>query len=200
MEENELDKYKWNYTKEIRKDLKVGSLILAQPFLNDTVFKRAVCIMCAHNKIDGSFGFIVNKKSNFIISDFIKELDHFSTPVYYGGPVATDSLFFIHDNQLEITGANKIADNVYWGGDFDEMKTKLSQRKEGEVNIKFFMGYSGWDNGQLRKEIIENSWIVTNKEVEQVFSSSKNLWKKIMTKMGNVYAHLANSPENPDLN
>jgi putative AlgH/UPF0301 family transcriptional regulator len=61
----ELEKFKWNYKKEIRKELRIGSLILAQPFLSDDVFKRAVCLLCAHSRKEGSFGFILNKQTEF---------------------------------------------------------------------------------------------------------------------------------------
>lgn len=200
MENNELDKFKWDYTKEIRKKLEIGSLILSQPFLNDTVFNRAVCLMCAHNKEEGSFGFIVNKKTDYILSDFIEDLDHLKIPIYYGGPVGNDTLYFIHDNQFNITDAKKIVEGLYWGGSFEELKTALLKTKTKPRNLKFLLGYSGWDEGQLRKEIIEDSWIVSNGKSNLAFSINENLWKKIMNSMGELYIHLANSPENPDLN
>jgi putative transcriptional regulator len=196
----ELEKYKWNYKNEIRKELKIGSLILAQPFLHDDVFKRAVCLLCAHSRKEGSFGFILNKPTEFQVGDFIEELDSFELPVYFGGPVATDSLYFLHDNSLNIEDAQEVLPGVFWGGDFQQMIAKLSTADLSLHSTKFILGYSGWDPGQLRKEIIENSWIVTRGTEHTIFEGSEQLWKDTMENMGEVYNHMANLPERPELN
>lgn len=197
---SELDKYKWDYKKEIRKELRIGSLILAQPFLNDDVFKRSVCLLCAHSRKEGSFGFMLNKVTEFKVSDFIEELDALDLPVYFGGPVATDSLYFLHDNSFAIEGAQKVLDGVYWGGDFQQMIAQLSTQDLSNHQVKFILGYSGWDPGQLRKEIIEDSWIVTKGNPQTIFEESDKLWKDTMEGMGEIYNHLANLPERPELN
>jgi putative transcriptional regulator len=196
----DLDRYKWNYKKEIRKRLRIGSFILSQPFLPDEVFKRAVCLMCAHSRAEGSFGFILNKPTEFTVADFIEELDDLELPVYFGGPVATDSLYFLHDNSLNSADAKEILSGVYWGGDFQEMIEKIKNNKTAQKRIKFILGYSGWDPGQLRKEIIEDSWIVADGNDKQTYSDSDNLWKEVMEGMGEIYNHLASLPERPDLN
>lgn len=197
---NELEKYKWNYKKEIRKPLRIGSLILSQPFLADQVFKRAVCLMCAHSREEGSFGFILNKPTEFTVGDFIEELDELKLPVYFGGPVANDSLYFLHDNSLQIEDAQQILPGVFWGGDFHQMISKIKLNEDAQRRMKFILGYAGWDPGQLRKEIIEDSWIVADGHADVVYSSSKNLWREIMEDMGDLYNHLASLPERPELN
>lgn len=196
----ELDRYKWNYKKEIRKQLRIGSFVLSQPFLADDVFKRTVCLMCAHSKEEGSFGFILNKPTEFVVSDFIEELDELAMPVYFGGPVASDSLYFVHDNSLQIEDAQEILPGVYWGGDFQQMIEKLKTAESSHKRFKFILGYSGWDPGQLRKELIEDSWIVAKGTANEVFSSSDDLWKEIMNDLGDLYHHLASLPERPELN
>lgn len=196
----ELDKFKWSYKKEIRKELRIGSLILAQPFLNDEVFKRSVCLLCAHSRKEGSFGFILNKPTEFKVGDFIEELEDLDLPVYFGGPVATDSLYFLHDNSLQIEDAQKVIPGVYWGGDFQQMAKKLSEHGGKELNVKFILGYSGWDPGQLRKEIIEDSWIVAQANPQTIFEEREKLWKDTMEGLGEIYNHMANLPERPELN
>lgn len=199
-DDQELDRFKWDYTKEIRKKLRIGSLILSQPFLKDDLFKRSVCLMCAHSRTEGSFGFIINKKTEYLAGDFVEELEGLDVPVYYGGPVANDSLYFLHDNSLQIDNAKEICDGVYWGGDFPQMIEKYVERETARKHVKFILGYSGWDPGQLRKEIIEDSWIVTDGTQADVFSAAEDLWKDVMLKMGDLYQHLAELPERPELN
>lgn len=197
---NDLDKYKWNYKKEIRKKLRIGSLILSQPFLKDDVFKRVVCLMCAHSRTEGSFGFILNKKTEYLVGDFIEEFNDIDLPVYYGGPVANDSLYFLHDNSMNLEGAQEICKGVFWGGDFQEMIKQTLEQQLNMPKFKFVLGYSGWDPGQLRKEIIEDSWIVADGTQDVVFSDSEDLWKEVMSDMGDLYAHLSELPESPELN
>ena len=197
---NELEKFQWNYKKEIRKTLRIGSLVLSQPFLNDDIFKRSVCLLCAHSRAEGSFGFIINKTTEYLVGDFIEELESIDIPVYFGGPVAMDSLYVIHDNQCKLTGAQEIQNGLYWGGDFKELAKGLLENPSALSKTKFVLGYSGWDPGQLRKEIIEDSWIVSDKASEFVFSNHESMWKDIMKDMGELYEHLAKLPESPDLN
>ena len=141
-----------------------------------------------------------NKPTEFVVSDFIEELDELAMPVYFGGPVASDSLYFIHDNSLQIEDAQEILPGVYWGGDFQQMIEKLKTAESSHKRFKFILGYSGWDPGQLRKELIEDSWIVAKGTANEVFSSSDDLWKEIMNDLGDLYHHLASLPERPELN
>ena len=39
--------------------------------------------------------------------------------------VITDSIYFIHSLGKEISGSILIKDNLYWGGDFEELKNKM---------------------------------------------------------------------------
>lgn len=196
----DLERFQWDYTKEIRKNIEPGCILLSQPFMDDNIFKRTVCLLCAHNKEEGSFGFILNKPTTYKLGDFVENLSHIDNTIYYGGPVGNDTLYFIHDNSLEIEGALKIKDGIYWGGDYESLQLKLMTNKEAHKKIKFFIGYSGWSIGQLRKEIIENSWIIGNGKPSYIYSEHNNLWKTIMNDMGDLYQHLANLPERPELN
>lgn len=195
------DDFKWDYTKEIRKPLKNGTILLSEPFMEDDVFKRSVCIVCDHNTQEGTFGFLINRNMNKKVHELVDGLAGIEADVYYGGPVGNDSLYYIHTNEPELEGAKHIAGDMYWGGDYEQLQTYL---KEGLVDfkkIKFIVGYSGWDPNQLRKEIIENSWIVNNDiSSELVFSNSKLLWNDIMQNMGGIYKTMSGYPEHPTLN
>jgi len=68
--------------------------------------------------------------------------------------------------------------------------------------IRFFVGYSGWSEGQLETELQEDTWIVANKfNADILFNHNEDtLWKEVVVSLGNRYAHIANFPENPALN
>lgn len=192
---------KWDYTNEIRKPIKNGTILLSEPFMEDDLFKRSVCLICDHNGTDGTFGFLINRNTEQKVCDLVDDLTNVDAFVYYGGPVANDSLYYIHTNLPPLNDAHKISDNLYWGGDFEQLKVLLKNNEIDLKTIKFVVGYSGWDPNQLRKEIIENSWIVNNEiNEEMVFSQSKYLWHETMQSMGGIYKTMATFPEQPDLN
>jgi putative transcriptional regulator len=72
-----------------------GRILLSEPFLHDSFFKRSV-ILLAENSDKGSMGFILNKPVGYQIHELIAEFPEFNSPVYFGGPVESNSLFFIH--------------------------------------------------------------------------------------------------------
>jgi putative transcriptional regulator len=199
MKEN--NEFKWDYTLEIRKKLDAGTVLLSEPFLNDFAFKRSVCLICDHKPEEGTFGFIINRKTNRKVWELTDELKGVDADVYYGGPVGGDSLYYLHDNRYQLDEAKQISENVFWGGNFEQLKSLLVNGEVDLSTIKFIIGYSGWDPGQLRKEIIENAWILNNEVSHRlIFSSSPKLWHDIMYDMDGIYRKMAQMPENPDLN
>ena len=67
--------------------------------------------------------------------------------------------------------------------------------------MKFFLGYSGWDYGQLNRELNENSWLVLKKfNSDDILKSKKDIWKNKLVSFGDKYKLWSNSPENPNYN
>ena len=76
----------------------IGKLLVASPsILNDHVFSRSVILMI-ENSGTGSMGFIVNKQTNYCLDDLIKG-SKLNVPLFEGGPVNNDKLFYIHNNK-----------------------------------------------------------------------------------------------------
>ncbi len=69
----------------------------------------------------------------------------------------------------------------------------------GAVNtedIHFFLGYSGWDAGQLEDEIKEDSWLVTDVDENLIMQEANNSsWADFVKKAGNRYSIWENYPE-----
>ena len=91
---------------------------------------------------------------------------------------------------------------MYWGGDFSSVINLISEKKIKTNEIKFFLGYSGWDSGQLENEINSSYWIVKNKDVnfQLILKNCNNIWKDNLIKLGADYLIWSNSPENPNHN
>lgn len=178
---------------------KKGRILIAEPFLHGSYFNRAIVFLVEHNK-HGSVGFILNKPVDFQIVDFNNEFPKYKNDLYVGGPVNIHSLYFLHTLGNQIPGSIKIMDNLYWGGDFEHVKKLINSGKAKSSQIRFFLGYSGWDEGQLKQELEEDSWLVADISAELVINSNEELWKKMVKKQGGKYKLWENFPENPSMN
>jgi putative transcriptional regulator len=178
-------------------DPQSGSLLVSEPFMLDPNFKRSVVLLTEHSTA-GSVGFVLNQRSDFILSDIIPECGDCSFPVYIGGPVANDTLHFIHRSYENLQGGIEIKDGLYWGADFDTLKELINRNQVHPQDIRFFIGYSGWAEEQLPTELEQNSWLVSNKySLDALFGDDENLWREVVIGLGPKYAHIANFPENP---
>lgn len=177
----------------------VGKVLVAEPFLMEPIFKRSVVYMVNHDNT-GSLGFVLNKPSNATLIDVFPNLG-LKSPIYFGGPVEQESLFFLHNYGGIIEGAMPIANNIYWGGNFNSLQKLVDSGIFDAKRVKFFSGYSGWSKEQLNDELSQQSWVVSNLESAQVLANqNKNLWKQVMQNMGKKFAVMANFPEDPSLN
>lgn len=172
-----------------------GKVLIAEPFMLDPNFKRAVVLLCEHEN-DGSLGFILNKSLDMKINELLVDFPEFDARVHYGGPVQTDTIHYIHNVGSLLDDSNEICDGVYWGGDFEKLKFLISSNLVEPHNIRFFVGYSGWNNGQLKDEMGYGSWVVADMDPNYIFKTkSKALWKKVMKNKGDVYSVFAEIPE-----
>ena len=177
-----------------------GRILISEPFLLDYYFKRSVVLLAEHNE-EGSFGLIINKPVKMGLSDIITDFPVFEAPVYLGGPVKTDSLFFIHTLGELVPESMEIMDGLYWGGDIEAIKEMIVIGRITTSQIKFFMGYSGWVANQLDGELRKNSWLVSNTTAKQIMLDKIDvLWESSLKTLGEDFAYWTNFPEDPALN
>jgi putative transcriptional regulator len=177
-----------------------GKILISEPFLTDPNFKRSIVLLCEHNE-EGTVGFILNKKTQVKLNQLIEDFPDFDAPVYFGGPVQFNTLQFIHRAGDIIEGTTEIGDGLYWGGSFEILKILIDAKQVSPSDFRFFIGYSGWNEGQLEDEMKLNSWIVASTETENLFSDEPDkLWGDILKKLGKKFAILASFPEDPSVN
>jgi len=180
---------------------KAGKVIISAPFMNDYYFGRGLVLLLEHNE-NGSMGFIINKKTKLFVSDMIDGFPDISIPLYIGGPVQTDSIFFIHNRPDLIDDSINIYEDLYWGGNFKQLRTFLAEGMIQVNEIRFFLGYSGWEANQLDEELNEETWIVSNKLSfnKIIKTDSDKMWQNTVISLGNKYLHWLNFPINPNEN
>lgn len=184
-----------------KKEPNKGDLLISEPFLTDPNFLRTVILVCEHNQ-EGSFGFVLNKKSNLKLNELVEGVGDREDNVYIGGPVQQNMLQFIHRSVGLIDGGVEIANDIYWGGNFEQMIAMVESGLVKEKDIKFFVGYSGWGPEQLKGELELKSWIISRSvSPSQIFDTDeKKLWKEVLNTMGGKYKIVSNFPVDPRLN
>jgi len=181
--------------------LEKGKILIAEPsIIGDISFNRSIILLVEHGN-NGSIGFILNKPMNLNISDLIPEIES-NFKIYNGGPVQQDNLYFIHKISDLIPESIMISEGLYWSGNFEYV---LKLIKKGEINkndIRFFLGYSGWDSNQLNNELNNNTWILAenshNKNI--ITAVDEVFWKNKMLDLGGEYSLWSNAPEHPSHN
>ena len=177
-----------------------GKILISEPFLTDIFFSRSIVYLTDHNS-EGSTGFILNKRLDIKISDALEGFEKSEAPLNMGGPVATDTLHYLHSLGKMIPNSIEINNNIFWGGDIDAIRHAIRTGKAAPNQIKFFLGYSGWTAGQLDTELDENSWVIVPTHHDLVMNNyNDNAWKQALKSMNKKYRIWADFPESPSMN
>ena len=179
---------------------KENTILIADPFLKDDNFIRSVIFLCSHNE-EGSFGLVLNKLFDFTLNNLVSGIESLDIPVFVGGPVALDTIHFLHQYPDLVPDCQQLDENLAWGGDFETIKSLLISGEIDMHKIKFFIGYSGWSAGQLENEIEEKTWITSVVTRKIIFNVPTNeIWKQSVVNLGGDFEQMANYPIDPQLN
>ncbi len=178
---------------------KVGALLLSEPFNKEPNFKRAVVLISQHDE-RGSIGFILNKPTPLLINDVLDDFPEFKAPVHWGGSERLDSVYYIH-TLSGLRGAKPIANGIFWGGDYNQLKLLAETKQITPHQIKFLAGYNAWSPRELAKEIREHNWWVTDADLQSAFKEHPDTaWGNILQRNGHVYGIMNDFPEDPGVN
>ena len=176
-----------------------GQFLLAMPSMGDPRFLRSVVYMVAHDS-EGAMGFIINKRAEGLsLGDILKDMPEtvaktglVNLPVYVGGPVQNDRGFVLHTSDYEKT-QNSLS---------QELPIALTQSADvlvdaahgrGPEKMRLFLGYAGWEPGQIEGELQDNAWLVCDANIAEIFTSqSDDLYEKCVAAMGIDLALLSN--------
>lgn len=183
-----------------RLEPKKGRFLISDPFLPDPYFKRSVVLLVDHNE-EGSLGFILNKPLDISLNDTELKISGADHPMFFGGPVQSTDLFYIHFKGDMIRNSTSVKDGLYWGGEFRAVEAMLKTGDMTKKDIRFFIGYSGWEAKQLQEEIRKDSWLVVELDLSIIFEyNSESLWKNILKMMDEKISILSTFPEDPNMN
>lgn len=174
-----------------------GAMLISTPFFNDSAFNHSVVVLLEHSK-EGTVGLIINKQTNVMVNT-AKPSWNIDEKLAFGGPVLVDSILSLHNfaNEEKFAMINK---ELYCG--MDETLLALIECKASKtLKYKFFIGYSGWDTGQLEQEIEQGMWVVADYMPELIFDThNTKIWQKAIWNLGEEYRHWLDAPEDIVLN
>jgi putative transcriptional regulator len=177
-----------------------GRLLLSEPFMGDYYFGRSVILLAEHND-EGSFGIIMNKPVTAEFNEVLKNFPDFDAPIYLGGPVETNSLFYVHTKGEKLEGSVEIIKGLYWGGDIEALKEMILLGSIQPEDIRFYLGYSGWAANQLETELKRNSWVITRSSKARLLKlDPMTMWEKLLMQMGEEYTYWTKFPVDPGMN
>jgi putative transcriptional regulator len=173
-----------------------GSLLIAHPSMLDPNFRRTVLFISAHDPNDGALGVIINRPLEKQVAEVMTETPPpglAEVPVFLGGPVGKDQLIFAAFEWRKGAGL-RLNHNVAVDADIET--------KEHETPaVCAYVGYAGWDAGQLESELKQKAWLVQKPSRSILrFDRLSQLWFDIMRGLGPWYKMLAAAPDDPSLN
>jgi len=178
----------------------VGCYLIAEPFLGDPNFERSVILIVSHDE-EGTVGLNLNKKTSYTMREALVNFPKIEVPLYEGGPVMNDNLFFLHNRPDLVKNGVLVNKNLYWGGDYNSLFQAIEQEYIQRNEYRFFSGYAGWGAGQLMGEVQDKSWIIVSNEGYDVLNYQvQNIWSDLIKSLGGDYPLWAQAPKNPDWN
>ena len=182
-----------------------GGLLVAEPFLKESYFNHGVISIIEYASDEGATGVVMNNRTEYMLSELLDGVSpEADQPVYCGGPLGLDRLYFIHTLGPDvIPDGRPIGNGLYVGGDFDSVIEYINSGYPADGNIRFFIGYSSWGAGQLEREIREGTWAQAPRPSEPqklLEGNADPYWHRNVRALGEAYRPWQLLPRYPAYN
>ncbi len=133
------------------------------PGMQDPHFINTLIYVCEHGK-NGALGIIVSRPLEITLSNLFEKIEIENpesplknVPVYFGGPMQIERGFVLHRPLGNWQNTLKITENIGLTSSRDILNA-IGQTVDAH-NLLVALGYAGWTEGQLEKELIQNAWL-----------------------------------------
>ena len=170
-------------------------LIIANPSINDPIFKKSVILICDYDT-EGSMGLIINKPiNNYLLNNIILDSDlenlSIDSKIHLGGPIGLDVGFVIHDSNYATEKTHIISECLSLTS--DKKIIADIKNKKGPKQYIFTLGYAGWDGSQLDNEIKSGDWLIEKATSNFIFNTKHSeKWRLSSENMGIDLNELSN--------
>lgn len=170
-------------------DLAAPVLLLALPQVTDPFFRKSVVLLLAHED-EGSFGFIVNRRTELKVADILRDLglEWRGDPAQlaaFGGPVQPQVgsvLFEAGAAPADLPGASEVLPGIHITQHLAGLE-RLS--RQPPVRFRLLLGHAGWGPGQLVSEILRNDWLTAPVDHELIFGGDPvETWERGLRSVG----------------
>lgn len=138
--------------------------LIAMPSLNDPNFKRTVIYICEHH-VQGTVGLIINRPMQYPLSMVFEQMnleqiptEQTQKPLLFGGPIQPERGFVIHRPLGGWRSSLALQEGVTVTTSNDIIRALATNT--GPKDVLVTLGYAGWSDNQLEKEVIDNTWLV----------------------------------------
>ncbi|ASK35873.1 YqgE/AlgH family protein [Alloalcanivorax mobilis] len=139
-------------------------LLIAMPQMDDPDFEHTVTYLVEHGE-EGAMGLTLNRPVALSINDILADMEiNVEVPpsehhqVVAGGPIQQDSGFVLHRATARRWDSSiALADGLCLTTSRDILEAIALG--EGPAATLVCLGYAGWDQGQLERELADNVWL-----------------------------------------
>jgi putative transcriptional regulator len=152
-------------------------LLVARPNLEDDNFGGSV-VLVMNNLGPDPVGLIVNRPTPLPVAKLFPEMKGLATlpdHIYFGGPVELDSVWFLVRSPTPPPGALQTCPGLYVSTDQKLLQSLLARQHPME-NLRIFLGYAGWAEGQLQDEIAAGDWKLEQASAATIFNKTEHAW------------------------
>lgn len=175
-----------------------GTLLAAHPGLLDPNFHEAVVLLSAHSAQEGAIGVVINRPMSQTLADVKDDFEASAlgdVPLFYGGPVNKDEVILAAWKWEPDGGIFRL----YFG--LTEEKAEDLLAEDPDIDIRGFLGYAGWSEGQLEGELTQDAWVLCPIDGEALRDlEQRALWKRLLTRTKPELIILTDAPDDPSVN
>jgi len=161
-------------------------LLIAVPQMGDPNFAKSVVLILHHNE-EGALGLVINATTpitfeRFAQSQSLECHDGLKANfVFRGGPVETERGWILHRDDA-INEKKPVLDGLYVSATSESLQELL---KKGHRTLRLILGYAGWGEGQLEREMVEGAWITAKAHAKYIFETPPaETWNRVLNDMG----------------
>jgi putative AlgH/UPF0301 family transcriptional regulator len=170
-------------SKRVR-DIAVGKLLVAPRDALDPRFAQTVILLVQRER-QGAVGLIVNRRTPVPISRALadwKAAKDKADPVYMGGPVGLNGILALLRLPAKPPDAEPVFSDIYLCNTRKLLETRLAEGT-GSNRFRIYLGYCGWDPGQLEREVDLGVWYIFGGDPGLVFDSNPaSLWSRLIAR------------------
>ena len=163
-------------------ELSTGTILANVSSGGEDYFDEAIVLVVAHDR-KGTVGVVLNRPFGRMLTDLETFRSAPTMALLEGGPMQQDHLYFLHCT-TESLGGDVVHAEIRFGGDFEKALSLIRENKIPKHSVKIFVGYCGWDAGQLEAEMENGGWKTVDTATAEIFYGNETFLLRTWTDNG----------------